>query len=271
LGLRKNQLEVEIDMARIFITGSSTGLGLAAAQSLLAAGHAVVLHARDAERAAALKTEVPQALAIVTGDLSLLSETRALADEVNAIGSMDAIIHNAGLYGVTGKGRTVEGHSVMTAVNLLAPYVLTACIDQPKRLVYMSSGLHRGGDAGLEDLDWIKRRWQADQAYADTKLQIVGLALAVARHRPDVLSNAVDPGWVRTRMGGASAPVDIATGQATQSWLAASDDEAARTSGGYWHAMHREEPAAPAANSDYGDRLLVVLQALTGVTIGAGG
>ncbi|MCI4592526.1 SDR family NAD(P)-dependent oxidoreductase [Sphingobium sp. BYY-5] len=258
-------------MARIFITGSSTGLGLAAAQSLLAAGHAVVLHARNAERADALKTEVPQALTIVTGDLSLLSETRGLANAVNAIGPMDAVIHNAGLYGATGSGRTAEDHSVMTAVNLLAPYVLTACIDQPKRLVYMSSGLHRGGNARLDDLDWTRRRWQSDQAYADTKLQIVALALTVARHWPDVLSNAVDPGWVHTRMGGASAPVDIATGQATQGWLAASDDEGARTSGGYWHAMRREKPAAPAASADYGDRLLAALQALTSVTIGTNG
>lgn len=122
-------------MSRIFITGSSTGLGLATAQSLLAGGHDVVLHARNAERAAALTAEVPQALAIVTGDLSLLSETRDLADAVNAIGGMDAVIHNAGLYGASGSGRTAEGHSVMTAVNLLAPYVLTACIDRPGRLV----------------------------------------------------------------------------------------------------------------------------------------
>lgn len=258
-------------MARIFITGSSTGLGLAAAQSLLAAGHAVVLHARDADRAEALKAQVPQALAIVTGDLSLLSETRLLADAVNAIGPMDAVIHNAGLYGATGSGRTAEGHSLMTAVNLLAPYVLTAWIEQPKRLVYMSSGLHRGGNAELDDIDWTRRHWQAGQAYADTKLQIVALALSVARQWPGTLSNAVDPGWVRTRMGGASASVDIATGQATQSWLAAGDDEAARTSGGYWHAMQREEPTAPAANADYGERLLAALEALTGVTIGSGG
>lgn len=254
-------------MARIFITGSSTGLGLAAAQSLLASGHDVVLHARNAERAAALTAQVPQALAIVTGDLSLLSETRDVADAVNAIGPMDAVIHNAGLYGASGGGQTADGHSVMTAVNLLAPYVLTACLDRPGRLVYMSSGLHRGGNADLDDLDWTRRRWQPDQAYADSKLQIVTLAMAVARHWPDVLSNAVDPGWVRTRMGGASAPVDIATGQATQSWLAVSDDEAARTSGGYWHAMQREEPAVPAARADHGDRLLAALQTLTGVTI----
>ncbi|WBQ19011.1 SDR family NAD(P)-dependent oxidoreductase [Sphingobium yanoikuyae] len=200
-------------MARVFITGSSTGLGLAAAQSLLAAGHDVVLHARNVERTAALAAQVPQALAIVTGDLSLLSETRDLADAVNAIGRMDAVIHNAGLYGASGRGRTAEGHSVMTAVNLLAPYVLTACIERPGRLVYMSSRLHRGGT---------------------------------------------------------SAPVDIATGQATQSWLAASDDEAAQTSGGYWHAMRREEPAFPAASADYGDRLLTALQAITGASIGIG-
>ncbi|WBO21724.1 SDR family NAD(P)-dependent oxidoreductase [Sphingomonas abietis] len=255
-------------MARIFITGSSTGLGLAAALSLLTDGHEVILHARNPERASALRREGTTATAIVTGDLSLLADARSIAEQVNALGRVDAVIHNAGLYGETGKGRTTEGHSVMTAVNILAPYVLTALIERPKRLVYMSSGLHRGGSPALDDIDWTKRRWQPGQAYGDTKLQIVALAFAVARAWPDTFSNAVDPGWVRTRMGGSSAPVDIATGQATQSWLASSEDAAARTSGGYWHAMRREAPAAPASDTVYQDRLLAELARLTGVYLG---
>ncbi|NML12337.1 hypothetical protein HHL08_19720 [Sphingobium sp. AR-3-1] len=86
-----------------------------------------------------------------------------------------------------------------------------------------------------------------------------------------MLSNAVDPGWVRTHMGGASAPVDILTGRATQSWLAASEDDAARTSGGYWQAMQRKEPPTSAASPDHGDRLIAAIEALTGVTVGASG
>jgi len=254
-------------MGTIFITGSSTGLGLAAAQTLLADGHAVILHARNAERADALRREVPNAAAVVIGDLSLLSEVRSVAEQVNGSGRVDAVVHNAGLYGETGQGRTAEGYSLMTAVNILAPYALTALIERPDRLVYMSSGLHRGGSSGLDDIDWTKRRWQASQAYADTKLQIVALALAVARYWPDTLSNAVDPGWVRTRMGGASAPVDIQTGQATQSWLAGSEDEAARTSGGYWHAMQRETPSGPVADPDYQDRLIAELARLTSIPL----
>jgi NAD(P)-dependent dehydrogenase (short-subunit alcohol dehydrogenase family) len=153
----------------------------------------------------------------------------------------------------------------MTAVNILAPYALTALIARPRRLVFMSSGLHRGGAESLDDIDWTQRRWQAAQAYADTKLQIVALAFALAKRWPDVLSNAVDPGWVRTRMGGSSAPVDIAAGQATQSWLAASDEAAALTSGGYWHAMRSETPAAPASDPSYQDRLMAELDRLTGI------
>jgi NAD(P)-dependent dehydrogenase (short-subunit alcohol dehydrogenase family) len=261
-------LDRSVAMARIFITGSSTGLGLAAGQSLLADGHDVVFHARDAERASALRSNAPDATAIVTGDLSLLTDARSIANQVNAIGPVDTVIHNASLYGELGEGRTPEGHSVMTAVNILAPYALTALIERPKRLVYMSSGLHRGGSAALDDIDWTGRRWQAVQAYGDTKLQIVALAFAVAQAWPEVFSNAVDPGWVRTRMGGSSAPVDIATGQATQSWLAASNDNAARTTGGYWHAMNREAPAPAATELTYQTELLTQLERLTGITLG---
>jgi len=254
-------------MSRIFITGSSTGLGLAAGQSLLADGHEVIFHARNAVRADALRREVPGAAAIVIGELSLSDEVRSVAEQVNALGGPNAILHNAGLYGGSGSGRTAEGHSLMTAVNILAPYALTALIERPDRLVYMSSGLHRGGSGALDDIDWIARSWQSGQAYADTKLQIVALALAVARYWPEVRSNAVDPGWVRTRMGGSSAPVDIDTGQATQSWLVAGDDGAAAATGGYWHAMRRETPADPSDDPDYQDRLIGELERLTGITL----
>lgn len=254
-------------MARIFITGSSAGLGLAAGQTLLANGHEVILHARDAGRAEALKRDVSGKAPIVTGDLGLLAEVRSVAAQVNALGRPDAVIHNAGLYGQNGSGRTPEGHSLMTAVNILAPYALTALIERPDRLIYMSSGLHRGGSGSLEDIDWTRHRWQAEQAYADTKLQIVALAFVVARYWPQVRSNAVDPGWVRTRMGGPSAPVDIDTGQATQSWLAGSDDEATRSSGCYWRAKRRETPAGPAADHEYQDRLVGELARLTGISL----
>ncbi|MDJ0275719.1 SDR family NAD(P)-dependent oxidoreductase [Sphingomonas sp. 2R-10] len=254
-------------MARVFITGSTDGLSLAAARSLLADGHDVVLHARSGQRAGELGAIRERASGVVIGDLASAHDVRRIADQVNAIGRMDAVIHNAGLYSVPERGSTPEGHATLLAVNTLAPYILTALIERPDRLVYLSSGLHRGGEGSLDDLDWTTRPWDTARAYAESKLHLLALALAIAQDWPDVRSNAVDPGWVQTRMGGASAPVDLDTGARTQSWLAGSDDPAALTSGGYWHHQRRQEPAAEATDVRFQDALLARLAALTGVRL----
>ena len=153
------------------------------------------------------------------------------------------------------------------AVNTLAPFMLTALIERPDRLVYLSSGLHRGGESSLRDLDWTERAWDPARAYAESKLHVVALALFLARRWPEVLSNAVDPGWARTRMGGASAPVDIHTGQRTQSWLAVSTEPAAMVSGRYWHHLKPELPSAEAMDVAFQDEMVVRLQELTGVAL----
>jgi len=254
-------------MSRIFITGSTEGLGRAAAQSLLAEGHEVVLHARSEARAEAVSDLAAKSAGVVTGDLSRAAEVRGIAEQVNALGPLDAVIHNAGVYLQRTRGETPEGHATTLAVNTLAPYILTALIARPRRLVYLSSGLHRGGEGSLRDLDWRARPWNPGQAYAETKLHAVALAFALARRWPDVLANAVDPGWVRTRMGGAGAPVDLETGQRTQTWLAVSDDPRALVSGGYWRDVDRQAPAAEAADPAFQDRLLAELAALSGVAL----
>lgn len=256
-------------MAIVFITGSTDGLGRAAAQALLDQGHRVVLHARSADRAAAVADFASDAVAIVVGDLRSAVETKGIADQVNAIGRMDAIIHNAGVYTERSRGATAEGHAGTLAINTLAPYVLTALIARPKRLVYLSSGLHRGGEGSLRDLDWTKRSWDAAKAYAESKLHAVALAYALGRRWPHVLSNAVDPGWARTKMGGAGAPVDIDTGQRTQSWLAVSEEPAALVSGRYWHHLRQEQPASEASDPTFQDALIAGLGELTGVKLPA--
>jgi NAD(P)-dependent dehydrogenase (short-subunit alcohol dehydrogenase family) len=230
-------------MARVFITGSSDGLGRMAAQLLVEQGHSVALHARNRQRGEEALAAVPQAERVVIGDLTSIRQTRDVAEQVNALGAFDAVIHNAGVgYREPHRVATEDGLPHVFAVNTLAPYILTALIHRPKRLVYLSSGLHQGGDASLKDLAWENRPWQGQQAYSDTKFHDVLLAFGIARRWPDVLSNALEPGWVATKMGGAGAPDDLDAGHRTQVWLAVSDDPAVKVSGEYFFHMRLRAP-----------------------------
>jgi NAD(P)-dependent dehydrogenase (short-subunit alcohol dehydrogenase family) len=254
-------------MGRIFITGSTDGLGRAAARTLMEEGHEVVLHARSGARASAVADLAPRSGGVVIGELSSAVETRRIADQVNGIGRMDAVIHNAGTYLQPSRGSTPEGHATTLAVNTLASYMLTALIERPGRLIYLSSGLHRGGEGSLRDIDWTRRPWDPGRAYSESKLHVAALAFAVARRWPDVLSNAVDPGWVRTKMGGAHAPVDLETGQLTQTWLAVSNEPAAMVSGGYWHHRQQQTPAPEVMDLAFQDQLAAKLAEMTGVAL----
>jgi NAD(P)-dependent dehydrogenase (short-subunit alcohol dehydrogenase family) len=254
-------------MSRIFVTGSTDGLGLAAARTLMADGHEVVLHARSKERASAVSALSSRSAGVVIGDLSSGAETRSVADQVNRIGRMDAVIHNAGIYLERRRGNTPEGHARTLAVNTLAPYILTALIERPDRLVYLSSGMHQSGSGSLRDIDWTAREWSASQAYSETKLHVATLAAAVARHWPEVFSNAVDPGWVPTKMGGAGAPDDLEKGHLTQTWLAVSDEPAAKVSGLYWHHRQQRKAAQEVTDPGFQDQLVEKLTELTGISL----
>lgn len=230
-------------MARVFITGSSDGLGRTAAELLVERGHKVVLHARNEKRGEESLAALPGAEAVVIGDLTSIAQTRGVAEQVNKRGSFDAVIHNAGIgYREPRRIATEDGLPHLFSVNTLAPYILTALIEKPKRLVYLSSGLHRNGDLSLKDLAWENRPWQGQQAYSDTKLHDVLLAFAVARRWPGVLSNALEPGWVATKMGGPGATDDLDAGHRTQVWLAVSDDKAATVTGEYFYHMRLRAP-----------------------------
>ena len=145
--------------------------------------------------------------------------------------------------------------------------MLTALIERPDRLIYLSSSMHYGGEASLRDIDWLERRWDTNQAYSDSKLQITALAFALARRWPKVMSNAVDPGWVPTKMGGPGAPDDLEEGHLTQTWLAVSDDPAAKVSGAYWHHRKQRKPADGALDQRFQDQLIARLAELTGVAL----
>jgi NAD(P)-dependent dehydrogenase (short-subunit alcohol dehydrogenase family) len=256
-------------MAKIFITGSSEGLGLMTGRLLAEQGHRVVLHARSEARAERTRNELPQAEAVLVGDLSTLAAMRDVAEQANGQGRFDAVIHNVGIgYREPRRVETADGLSQLWAVNVLAPYALTALMQKPGRLVYLSSGMHSGGDPDLEDLQWSQRRWNGSQAYSDTKLHDVLLAFGVARRWPDVPSNAVTPGWVPTRMGGAGASDDLKQAHLTQAWLAVSDDPEARETGGYFYHLRHGDVHPAAKDPKLQDRLLDYCREVSGVTLG---
>jgi NAD(P)-dependent dehydrogenase (short-subunit alcohol dehydrogenase family) len=254
--------------SRIFITGSSSGLGLLAGQALAEQGHRVVLHARNAARAEGTKIALPACEAVVIGDVAIIAGMRTVAEQVNVLGRFDAVIHNVGIGDREPRRvETDDGLSQLFAINVVTPYLLTALITRPDRLIYLSSSMHNGGDPSLEDLQWQKRRWNGSQAYSDSKLHDTILAMAVARRWPNVLSNTVEPGWVPTRMGGAQAPDDLASGALTQAWLAVSDDAAVRVTGQNFYHQKPESMHPAARRQDVQDRLMGYLAGITGVAM----
>ncbi len=241
-------------MARIFITGSADGLGQLAAKLLVEKGHKVVLHARNSKRGADAMKNVSGAENVLTGDLSKIDETINLADQVNALGPFDVIIHNAGVYRTSSKE--------IFSINTLAPYILTCLIQKPKRLIYLTSGMHMQGNAKLESFKSDINRI----TYSDSKLHVVMLAKAVARKWTDVYSNAVNPGWVPTKMGGRGAPDDLQKGYETQVWLAVSNDENAKVTGQYLHHQKIMHCNPEADDNNLQDKFLSVCKEITGIS-----
>jgi NAD(P)-dependent dehydrogenase (short-subunit alcohol dehydrogenase family) len=257
-------------MARVFITGSSDGLGRLTAALLIDQAHSVVLHARNEERGERAMAAVPGAEDVVIGDLSTIAETRKVAERVNTLKAFDAVIHNAGVgYQSPKKVVRENGLPLEFAVNTLAPYILTALIHRPKRLIYLSSGLHQNGDPSLKDLTWEHRPWNGQQAYSDTKLHDVLLAFAVARRWAGVFSNALEPGWVATKMGGAHAPDNLEEGYRTQAWLAASNDRAAKVTGEYFYHLRLRKPHPATHDPEKQDKLLDACRGFSGVELPA--
>lgn len=252
-------------MAKIFITGSADGLGQLAAKELIGLGHQVVLHARNAQRAKQAMDKVPGAADVLIADLSDMEETKELASKVNSLGEFDAVIHNAGVYRVSGNSVDKNGLPIMFVVNSLAPYILTCLMLRPERLIYMSSGMHRGGHLNADSLSAGTAGRFGDVSYSDTKLHDLILCMAVARKWADVYANAVDPGWVPTKMGGAGAPDSLEKGFQTQVWLATSNDAEARVSGQYFHHKRQDRYLPVAKEPGVQEKLLALCEQVTGV------
>ncbi|MCI1746734.1 MAG: SDR family NAD(P)-dependent oxidoreductase [Acidipropionibacterium sp.] len=241
-------------MARILVTGASTGLGLLTAQSLVRQGHDVVLHARAAERVedAPLLRRV---LGTVYGDLADLDAVRRIAEEAHRFAPFDAVIHNAG----------VSDGPDLVAVNVIAPYALTGLMERPSRMIVLSSSMHRGGATNHVAEGIAGRR---TVTYSDTKLWATAVLMGIAGRWSGTLAHAVDPGWVPTRMGGPSASDDLTEGHRTQEWLAVTPvDGIHPRTGGYWHHRQPRRPHPAALDARFQDEVIAALEERTGIEL----
>ncbi|CAM5687944.1 putative oxidoreductase [Streptomyces afghaniensis 772] len=236
-------------MALVLVTGAAGGLGRGTADALAAEGHDVVVHVRNRFRLADAD-DTARWRGVVTGDLADLDEIRDVARQAAGFGRFDAVIHNAG----------VMNRPEDVTVNTVAPYLLTALMDKPARLVYLSSSMHQTGSTDL------RRLAVGSASYDDTKLWVTALALAVASRWEGTSSHAVDPGWVPTRMGGRGAPDDLTAGHETQAWLATHDDVTPST-GGYWYHRQTRTPHPATQDEQFQAQLLQALERHTGVAL----
>ena len=238
-------------MARILVTGSAQGIGRNTAAALLDDGHDVLVHVRAHGRRDAVADLLERGAGCVVGDLSRPDDVRDLAYQVVRLGGVDAIIHNAG---------SVDRD--VLAVNVIAPYLLTVLVPAARH-GFTSSSRPRGGRAALNGLVWRRD----NRGYSDAKLYVTALMAAVARLRPCVASHAVDPGWVPTRMGGASAPDPLELAHVTQVHLSTAPDDVVGCSGRYWHHMRTQRPAAAVGSQAFQDALLGALADETGAVL----
>ncbi|KUM58197.1 hypothetical protein ACN42_g8968 [Penicillium freii] len=258
-------------MARILITGSTDGFGLEAARQLVERNHTVYLHARSQERGEEAKTKCPGAADVLVADLTSVAETRKLAEEANAIGTFDAIILNAGLlYGPFRKTET--GVPAMPFVNVLAPYIFSCLIEQPKRLIFIASILHKEAKTDLKDIFWLERgekEFQDFPAYCDSKFHVMLLANAVAKRFKGTSVTSVHPGYVATKLGGSGATDKMEDGIKTYIMLAEGDYDQSLT--GVYFVPNKEigEPLPETTQEDLQETVVKACEDITGIKLPA--
>ena len=135
-------------------------------------------------------------------------------------------------------------------------------MERPQRLIYLSSGLHMQGKHEMN----LKTYQDGRYNYADSKLHVILLAKAISHRWPGIFANAVNPGWVPTKMGGPSAPDDLQKGAETQSWLAVSNDNETQVSGRYFFHKKEKQSLSVADDLTVQENFLTLCEQITGIS-----
>ena len=247
-------------MTTVCITGSTDGIGLVAARTLLDRGHRVLVHARSEARGRPVVERLTGDVDLVVADLASLTQVRALGARLREE-PLHVLVHNAGVW-VRGDTPplTADGFETTFGVNVLAPHLLTALVGGhlSDRLLWLGSGMAASGRLRPSALGGSR---EPRQAYADSKAADVALALGWGRRLP-VASAAVDPGWVRTKLASAGAPGDVAQGADTVVWCCT---DAPLADAPYW--KDRRPVPVPGRLRDVGlqDAVLVACDRLAGL------
>src|SRR5215208_5952822 len=185
------------------ITGANSGIGLAAARALGAAGARVVLAVRSVDKGNTAATTIPGDREVRRLDVADLSSIRAFADEWE--GDVDVLVNNAGVMAVP-ESRTADGFEMQIGTNHLGHFALTNLLlpQVRDRVVSVASGAHRMGKIDLDDLNWENRGYDRWRAYGQSKLANLLFTLELQRRLDEVGSDvravAAHPGWSATNL-----------------------------------------------------------------------
>jgi NAD(P)-dependent dehydrogenase (short-subunit alcohol dehydrogenase family) len=208
-------------MATALITGAGRGIGLEVARELAREGHDVLLGVRDPRRAPSLPRGRVEPL-----DVASRESIAALAKRLAGRGErLDVLVNNAGVY----RAPPRETWDVNVRGPLLLTRALAPLLAPGARVVMVSSGLgslsgqpdavaRRLRDPALTVDDVLRLSEEAPDGYGASKAALNALARLFARELPEARVNSVDPGWVRTEMGGQGAPRSVEQGAASVLW-----------------------------------------------------
>ncbi len=197
----------------VIVTGATSGLGKEATKILAQKNASVIVAVRNTKKAESVVKEIKQIhpnakIDIQEMDLNSLESVNRFADKVlSSYERLDVLINNAGIMACP-FDKTKDGFEIQMGTNHLGHFALTGLLmpllekTKNARIVATSSIGHRMGNIDFQDINWEKRKYNSNKAYADSKLANLYFAYHLAEklkaENKDIKVTAAHPGWTRT-------------------------------------------------------------------------